>query len=247
MLPERSDGFDGERLRLSRVIRWQIEPKGDAPAAPSPAQLAGGSGTRQFAARAEAAAIFKVRYLSAAVRAWNTPQQEVESAPEAISLDLAESTAVPAPDVRWLVWLHPGELPAGILAWVRSGGSVLLEARTPGASATRAPIALDAHGAVLLWAQRLGAGRVLQLAGELTPAAVPMLLEPDFPVQLRGWFDAPADAPSLAQSLLQVPRSDLPAWPQPALPLQAWLAWLLLGVFALERWLASAPGRQADR
>ncbi len=181
------------------------------------------------------------RYLRAAVAAWNTPLSDDAAAPEKTTLDLAESNEAPSNNRAWLVWLHPGALPETVLAWVRGGGVVLVEGNSSGASSAPPKPGAPPH------AERLGTGRVLQLAGELTPQDLPELLEPDFPTQLLGWFEGPQTAPSLAPTLAQAPITDLSDWPEQPRSLQPWLIWLLLALFGLERWLASAPRRQADQ
>lgn len=253
VLSEYTDGFDGERLRLSREVRWQVareeEQERETQGAQSEAEPQSTSTAGQalaLAVRTASDRLPATRYLDAAVRAWNTPESAAASAPEPIRFDLAESIDVPTREARWLVWLHPGELPAPVLGWVRDGGVLLLEARTPLPPAVRAPIADDAQGKTLLSAQRLGAGRILQLAGELSAQTLPDLLDARFPAQLRSWLDGHALAPRLAASITQAPIADLPAWPVPPRPLQPSLSWLLLALFALERWLASAPHRRVD-
>ncbi len=274
MLPERSDGFDGERLRLSRTVRWLVEPERARGTEAQPKSAEEASKPDVFAMRVASDRAAATRYLSAAVRAWNTPLSETPVVSKPVTLDLAESIEAPIDNRAWLVWLHPGELPQSVLDWVRDGGVVLVEARTafdlvgpdlvrtlPQEESSEASSTLREPGKqrsdkVRTHAERctqcgpqalrLGSGRVLQLTGELTPESMPLLLEPDFPMQLRGWFEGPQRAPSLAPTLAQAPLTELPAWPEQARSVQPWLMWILLAIFALERWLASAPRRQAD-
>ena len=311
VLPARSTGFDGERLRLSRTVRWLVEPGEEQEPISQKAQKEAQPGRTKEAPEVDAPAIraaadrmAATRYLSAAVRAWNTPLRDGARATEPVALDLSDSTDANADKTRRLIWLHPGPLPDNVLEWVRSGGVVLVEARTAldgvGDRGGLDRVDLDRVGPDLVrtlhraessgarstlqaqsasaessgpsstlrvqseqrsdkvrthaercarcgpQARRLGSGRVLQLAGEFTPAFMPELLDPDFPTQLSGWFERPQSAPSLAPTLAQAPLTELPAWPQQARSMQPWLMWILLAIFGLERWLASAPRRQAD-
>ncbi|KRA20658.1 BatA domain-containing protein [Lysobacter sp. Root604] len=232
LVPAQLTGADGERPLLSRKIEWQVVAAA-APAAPVTRPLA----VPKLAIRYAPERAPSLPYLRAAVSSWS---------PQAAALDVAAATsAAPGdPGTRSLLWLAPGALPAPLLEWVGAGGSVLLDAGAPLPEGTSpAPLWRDADGAVLVEGGRYRDGRVLRFTRALTPQAMPVLLEPEFPRRLRELLSAPAPEPTLALASDYAPRSGGPAYAAPARDLQAWLALLIGLLFALERWLACRPGR----
>jgi len=97
-------------------------------------------------------------------------------------------------------------------------------------------------GATLTTAGRFGQGRVLQLTRPLQPAAIPQLVEPDFPDALWALLEPPP-APALVAASDHAPTLGAPAYQSPPLDLRPWLAALIALIFALERWLATRRQR----
>jgi hypothetical protein len=84
---------------------------------------------------------------------------------------------------------------------------------------------------------------VLQLTRELTPAALPELLDPAFPERLRALFEPPRP-PRIAFAETVAPLPGGPTLPPVPQPLRPWLAVLVALVFLAERWLATSPRRE---
>jgi hypothetical protein len=142
-----------------------------------------------------------------------------------------------------LVWLVPGPLPAHVSGWVRRGGTALVDSTAEVAEGARTVAWHDPSGAPLVEAVTLGRGRLLQLRQPLTPMAMPLLLEPDFPRRLRDLL-APAAAPSSAHATNVAPAVGGRRYAQPARDLQPWLAMLIALLFAVERWVATRRVRR---
>jgi len=236
VVPARLDGLDGERVVLRRQVEWRVIESGESQppvAPPGPAVLA----VRH--ARPDDPAL---RYLRATAVAWRTAAAGPDE--RRVRVEVAPAGAPVEPDVHWLVWLVPGALPPGVRAWIEAGGIALLDAATeppvpdPGAALWR-----NARGEVLVTGRALGNGRVMQLTRELAPAALPEVLDPDFPVRLRVLFDPPPQ-PDGAFASTQAPRSGgLELSPVPR-PLHPWLALLVAILFVIERWLATSRARE---
>jgi hypothetical protein len=235
VVPTRIQGLDGERIVLRRKLEWHVLESEESPtpvAPPSRAVLA----VRHV--RADDPAL---RYLRAAGAAWDTASAGADE--HRVRIEFAEASEPLEPDVRWLVWLVPGELPPGIRAWIEAGGTALLGAATesPGPGAGTVTWR-DADGEALVTGRALGNGRVLQLTRELAPATLPELLDPEFPDRLRTLFDPPS-RPNSAFAVTQAPREGGPELSPTPRPLHPWLALLVATLFMLERWLATSPRR----
>ncbi|HEU0152242.1 MAG TPA: BatA domain-containing protein [Arenimonas sp.] len=222
----RFDGADGEPPRLSRRIDWRVvdgEPA-EAKRAPTPPFT--------LAVRHDGPDTPGLRFLRAAAIAW---QPGADAAP-----DVADADSALAAESRHLAWLAPGPLPPAIRAWIDAGGRALIASDTdwplPGAGEPAWP---DARGEPRARAATLGQGRVLQLAQPLSPSKLPALLEPDFPEQLRDLLQAPAPAPGRALASTYSPQPGGAGFPETPRALTTPLLWLLLALFALERWLAT--------
>jgi hypothetical protein len=236
VVPTRIGGLDGQRIVLRRKVEWHVLESEASPtpvAPPSPAVLA----VRH--ARAEDPAL---RYLRAAGAAWDTATPDSEE--RRVRVEIAAASEPLEPDVGWLAWLVPGELPPGIRAWIEAGGTALLDAATespaPGAGTV---MWRNADGESLVTARALGNGRVLQLTRELAPATLPEVLDPDFPGRLRTLFDPPP-LPNSAFAVTQAPREGGPQLSPAPRPLHPWLALLVATLFMLERWLATSRRRE---
>lgn len=231
LVPERLSGLDGERPRLSRQVEWRVGP-GAIPmpghAAPPPPPLT----VRHAPDRASS-----LRYLRAAAIAWQPPGR-----PAVYS---AASTDAPLPAAEAvLVWLAPGPLPPSVDAWIRRGGTALVDAATQvPASPLRIDEWRDSLGAPLVEGQPLGRGRLLRFVRPLTPTAMPQLLEPDFPERLRALFARPA-TPSSAYAADVAPLTGGRSYVPAARELQPWLALLIAALLGVERWFATRRSRR---
>ncbi|HVI59743.1 MAG TPA: BatA domain-containing protein [Luteimonas sp.] len=168
------------------------------------------------------------------------------SAGAASPVSVADSAQPLPPGARNLAWLAPGPLPDGIRAWVREGGRVLLPVEAQVLELADAPpLWRDDEGNVLVRGATLGRGRLMQFTRALAPSAMPQLLEADFPTRLRALFADPPPAPARVDARDYAPATGLAPFPETPRPLSPWLVALVAALFALERWLASGPRREA--
>ncbi len=229
VVPATLDGVDAERAALSRSVTWTV---GAEPAARRVASPASPALTVRYAPEAEGA----VRYFRAAATAW--------VAADATPVFSAEPTdrAVPS-SARQLIWLASGPLPAPVERWVREGGTILttLETRAPVEGETTVAWRGTA-GEPLAVAGRLGRGRVVRMTRVLEPAAIPQLLEPDFPEALLAMLQPPV-APARVAATDHAPLTGGAAYDQPPLDLRPWLALLIALTFVGERVLATRRKR----
>ncbi len=228
VVPERLAGLDGERPRLARSIDWRVVP-GRMPDVPAAAQK-----TFRLAVRYAPETAGSLRYLRAAVAAWN------QRGSRRYELD-AQPAGAPVEDTaNALVWLAPAS--SEPTRWLDRGGTVLVADR---AGTDGEPIWRDAAGNVL--ARRLGEGRgnLIALSGALAPHSLPMVLDADFPERLRAVLGDDAPAPTLAPAATMRPRADAGgAAPfanglRAGRALDAWMALLIAGLFLLERIVAT--------
>lgn len=226
-VPDPLPGLDAQRPRLSRTVHWHAVPRA-MPAAQAPRP-----GAVQLQIGGGEAAPGTVHVLAALQRAWNGQP-----------LAAPRTDATPPADGQIGVWLSPAALPAAWQQWLAQGGTVL--ATQPGSSTDLAWSVLlrDADDAPVLEQRRVGQGRLLRLRAPLSPAQLPALREADFPRRLLAVLD-PGTAPQLAAAATQVPLTGAAApAPQPR-ELAPWLLLAIVLLFALERWLATAPRRGA--
>lgn len=220
---------DGARPRLARVVDWRVAPLADAPAPTPPAE----ADDFVFAVRHAPEYEPALRYLRAAARAWRND----EASPDA---DVAGTEAALATGTNRLVWLAPGELPATVREWIGAGGQALIDTQTawplPEAGVV---VWRDDEGHALARSAVLGRGRVTQLQQALAPASLPALLEADFPQRLRDLLDGPPTPPRLADAAHHAPVPGGPSFPESPRELDTPLLWLILALFALERWFAT--------
>ena len=229
VVPATLENVDAERPKLSRRVEWKVgaELPSRRTVSPKPPFL-----TVRYAAEAQDA----VRYFRAAATAWKPANTEP-------AFDAAEiGRAVPG-SARHLIWLASGPVPEPVESWVRDGGIVLtaLEARIPVEGET-ITVWRGTAGEPLAVAGRLGRGRVIRLTRALEPAAIPQLVEPDFPDALQTMLD-PGPAPARVAGVDHAPLSGAAPYDQPPLDLRPWLALLIAMIFAAERWLATRPAR----
>jgi len=232
MVPEQLQGADAMRPQLSRAVHWKVVP-GAMPAQKPASVTAPGLTVRHTPDRTDA-----VRYLRAAALAW----QPASAATHSFSSALVDQP-LPA-DTRSLVWLAPGPLPAAVTDWMEKGGTALLDADT----AFEFPAATtvywrDAVGSPLVEGAALGEGRVLRFSRPFNTTAMPQLLEPDFPRQLREVLQGTAPAPSRVMARDYAPVAGGATYAQPPRDLQPWLALLIALLLLAERWLATRRSR----
>lgn len=254
LVPPVLDGADAERPVLSRRVAWKV-----VDAAPLPA--AQGNGDAAAAEPRTAPPLMVrhalgreagVRYLRAAAIAWQAATDPaptaMPAAPTAVatpsSLDVAAVSEPLDRDIANLVWLAPGPLPAAVRDWVAAGGSALVDVATSGLGLEDAAVLLEDESGSLVRGARLGRGRLMQLQRELSPGAMPLLLEPTFPARLRELFAAPVPAPTRVAARDYAPRIGAPPPRERARPLAPWLAALIAALFAVERWVANGPRRR---
>lgn len=226
VVPDQLQGADAERPRLSRAVRWRVVP--GAMPAPKPSRATGPALTVRYDAGGAAG----LRYIRAAALAARSPGFA------------AAATAQPLPpDAKALIWLSQEPLPAAVTAWIERGGTALLAASTPADAKTRTAYWRDEMGAPLVEGWGQGRGRVLRFTRTLSPAAMPQLLEPDFPRRLHALFAAPAPAPSRVHARDYAPLTGGLAPARPARELQPWLALLVAALLLIERWVATRRSR----
>lgn len=255
VVPAVLDDADAQRPVLSRSVDWRVSADGGDPSAE----------TRAAATRAPPGDAFRLavrhapdrapalRYFNAAGVAWALPDAAGARAAAtpgraasggAGRVDAAPLASPLPPGTRNLAWLAPGEVPAGVRDWVAGGGRLLLEtdARWPGLAPDAPVLWRDADGA-LARGLPYGRGRVMQLQRPLLPAAMPGLLTPRFPHELRALFADAPPAPSRADARAYAPVPGAPPYPERPRPLAPWLAWAIAIAFLLERWLATGRRR----
>ncbi|UNK47900.1 BatA domain-containing protein [Lysobacter sp. S4-A87] len=232
LVPEQLSGVDAQLPSLSHRIQWRVLP-GSMPTGPAQPNVAAFAPSIRHAPQREAA----MRYLRAAQAAWSAGNTKAAS-------DQAPHTQPLPANTRQLIWLAPGPLPAAVDAWAREGGVALLD---HGATMANLPATTvlwrDATGAPLVEGAAYGKGRVMRFTRELAPQAMPALLEPDFPQQLRTLFDPPRAAPTRVLAATHAPLAGGPVFPQSPRDLQPWLVLLIAVLFLAERWLATGARR----
>jgi hypothetical protein len=231
-VPEQLQGADDMRPQLSRAVQWKVVPGAMPAQKPAPATPSGLT-VRHAPERADA-----VRYLRAAALAW-------QSASAAISGFSSAPVGPPLPaDSRPLVWLVPGPLPAEVIGWIERGGTALLDVDAAFEYPTGSTVYWrDAAGAPLVEGAAFGEGRVLRLTRPFNPSAMPQLLEPDFPRQLREILQGSGPAPSRVMARDYSPLIGGASYAQPPRDLQPWLALLIALLLLAERWLATQRSR----
>jgi hypothetical protein len=230
-VPDPMPGLDGERPHLSRAVDWR-------PVAVASTDVSSEAGlrddTRGVSLRVAGAEDARaLRVLDAVQRAWSNT---------ALPTALGAETLPEPGEVG--VWLADAPLPAAWQAWVQAGGTVLTTTTAATGTVPVTALLRDAQGTVALFRQAHGRGQVLRFAAPLSPDALPILREPDFPRRLLTQV-SPDRPPQLGAAADQAPLTGAaPPQPQPR-ELATWLLALIVALFALERWMATSPRRGA--
>lgn len=233
-VPPQIDGADAEVPMLHRPVQWQVV--GAVPASPVK-QTSLAAPRPPLAIRYADDKNSALRYLRASAIAWQVAAPVTSEAP---APDIAVLTA-PLPSIdRPLAWLASGPLPERLRRWVESGGTVLVDVDADVAEMGQGvSLWRDTEGKVLVRGVALGRGRILQWTQALTPDAMPLLLEPEFPAQLWHLFAPPGRMPSRIAATDYAPRTGGAAYPEVPRDLQPWLLLVIAALFVAERWLAS--------
>lgn len=222
-LPPLLDGFDGERLRLSRHVDWHVLPA--AGTAPPPSAIS----PLRVAVAGDPPTAQATNHLNALLAAWQAHATE--------RVQALRVHRVPELPVDTLLWAANEPLPADWQTWLEQGGRVVRLA------------AADEAVAVTLWrssagaelgTRRVGAGELRRLDCALQPDCLPELFDAPFPQTVIDWLSPRPQPPGLADAAQMRPSADGPAPAPPGQPLAPWLGMLAAILFALERWFASA-------
>lgn len=229
--PQVIEGADGDRLRLSRKVKWRIVPGA------MPAPRVQPATSPLLSIRHDAKLSSGVGYLRAAALAW-------QPAGRAAPIDIGSIDA-PLPDQRHsLIWFSDGTMPDRLTHWIAQGGTALLASDTlVPADKPRATIWRDPLGTPLVEAMKVGRGRLLRFTRPLAPAAMPTLLEAEFPAQLRVMLTPAAPAPARVAAADYAPLAGGHVYDQPPQDMRPWLAMLIAALFIAERWAATRRSR----
>lgn len=264
-VPERLQGVDAQRPRLSREVEWRVLP-GEMPARSAQAFAVPTLSIRYAADRAAA-----LPYLRAAIGSWREPgtatpaangvaDHVASTAASTASTTTANTSLIAASiaadsqaldaNAKHLLWLKPGALPSAIEAWIAAGGTALLDSASvwpggEGSAIAPQPLWRNAAGEVLVEGAAYGRGKVMRWTRALTPQAMPELLEPGFAAGLRRLFEPSREAPARVLAREHAPSSGALAFAASPLDLRPWLALLIGLLFVIERWLATRPRRGA--
>ncbi|QOW22908.1 BatA domain-containing protein [Novilysobacter avium] len=243
LVPPVITGADAERPVLSRTVDWRVVP--DA-VPPSTGQVA--TDTRApiptLMVRYAPEHPEGLKYLRAAGAAWQVARgggSAGEDDAEAAVTVATDSTPLAGSRLAWLV---PGPLPDAVRQWVAGGGDALLAAGAIAPELAGAPVIWRDATGPLARGTRLGSGRLMRLEHELSPAGMPMLLEPDFPEHLAALFAEAPPQPAWLDAKAHAPRVGATPYPDAPRPLAPPLAGLIALMFLVERWMANGPRRR---
>jgi hypothetical protein len=229
--PQLIEGADADRLRLSRKLDWRIV------SGAMPAPRIQPAAMPLLSIRHDAQHRSGVRYLRAAALAW----QPAGRAP-AIDIALLEA---PLPDrSHILIWLSDGTMPDRLTRWITQGGTALVAAdMLVPTDKSRAAFWRDPLGAPLVEALPMERGRLLRFTRALTPAAMPALLEADFPAHLRPVLSPAPPPPARVAAADYAPLTGGRIYAQPPQDMRPWIAVLIALLLIAERWLATRRKR----
>jgi hypothetical protein len=223
------DGADADRLRLSRKVTWQVRGgTSTAPVEAAPPPI--------LSIRSDADHRAALRYIRAAALAWQPANRNGE-------VDSSTPNA-PLPDKgHILVWLAGGTMLDSAVDWVKQGGTMIVASDTRrAADQAMVPLWRDAEGQMLAEAMTLGNGRLIRFTRPLLPSQMPILLDADFPSQLRTLL-TPTISPTRVAATDYAPLIGGRAYDQPPQQLRPWLAILIALLVLAERWLATSRHR----
>lgn len=238
LVPAQFDATDAERPALRRRVEWIAIPATTAFDRGTPGRV------ERMLVHADPAHREALPYLRAAATAWAAGSP---ASMQAQSLREIAAGHVPATTDTHLIWLADAAVPASTVAWVRAGGVALL------ARDTKAD-GIDWGDAAVAWrgddgtplAQRVtaGSGAWVRLLAPLNAQSLPALLEPRFPLALHDLLQAaPGNATrTTAEGYAPVGDAGI-AFVRAPRSLDTWLAWLIVLLFGIERWLAASPRR----
>jgi hypothetical protein len=175
-----------------------------------------------------------LRYIGAAVAAWNT------SEPGRYRVQRAGVGVALPDDANWLVWIG-AEPPAPVIDWVRKGGHALV---LPPSSQEPAPAASPVPTAAVE-RRSIGRGQLVSSALPLRADSWPMLLDAGFPSTLRKLLQGEPAAPDRADALAARPAADGARLPPPAYPVGDWMALAIALLLLAERLLATRTAWRA--
>lgn len=218
LVPAELSGLDADALSLARPVQWELAKEAPPEVTPGPLVLA---------VRLEANAAASP-WLEAALAAW---QQDPELATR---IDRGDADRLVPEQAKAVLWL--GNQPAP-----RFAAKPVPWLQIP----TESPLPTEAQSVhqALPW-ESIGAGNARLLA-PLTPAAIPTVLDPDFPHQLHALLFQREPRPSSAPAASIVPTVSVQAQPRSTLELHDVIALLIAVLLLLERWVAS--GRRLAR
>ncbi len=227
VVPQAMSGADADRLHLSRKVTWRIVSGAAAYSAPS--------STRPpvLVIRHDARHPSELRYLSAVASGWQDGPNDVGDLGAPLS-----NTEVT------LAYLSGGTIPATVLDHIRAGGTTLLphDALLP-KEAAPIPVWRDDDSAPVAEAVVIGRGRLIRFTRPLTPAALPALLDANFPAEVRALVQTPPAAPTRVMAQDYAPDTAARAFDPPPTDLRPWLALCITLIFAMERILATRRSR----
>lgn len=227
IVPDQVHALDAERISVGRMIDWIVLPS------PVQNEVPGKPATHVLALRHQSEKDQGLRYIRAALAAWDDTAHW--------TIDDQASSAALLPTTDALIWLG-ASLPDSIQAWIREGGRALLidDAMEQGEVIWR-----DAQGAALARDEKLGTGHLIHLRGPLTAAALPAVLDANFPTHLQALLTPALALPSRADAAEIQPRLSTDPLPRfaPTTDLNPWIGLLIGCVFLIERILATRRQR----
>jgi hypothetical protein len=228
-VPRELAGLDAERIRLSRVVDWRV-----VDAAPEPTAAPAATAAIVVAIRHDDNDEPALRYLKAAVAAWNAGE------PGRYRVQRAGADVAVPDEADWLVWIG-AEPPAPVVDWVREGGHALV---LPPSSQEAAPVAPPVPTAALE-RRSIGRGQLVASALPLRADSWPTLLDAEFPSILRELLQGEPAAPDRADALAARPAADGARLPPPAYPVGDWMALAIALLLLAERLLATRTAWRA--
>ncbi|WP_222564151.1 BatA domain-containing protein [Novilysobacter antarcticus] len=243
LVPPVITGADAERPVLSREVHWRVV------AGAGPTSIESDTDEAQPAiptlmVRYAPEHPEGLEYVRAAGAAWQVSRGGDSADGSDPDPAVAVAVASTPLDGRHLAWLVPGPLPDAVHRWVAAGGNALLAAGTIAPEVEGAPVIWRDATGPLTRGTRLGRGRLMRLEHKLTPAEMPILLEPAFPAQLAALFAETPPPPTHVDASAHAPRVGATPTPDAPRPLAPLLAGLVALLFLVERWMANGPRRR---